>query len=300
MELLQLKYFCDAAETENFTTTAKKFLVPTSAVSQSIRRLEGELCVQLFSRHSNRIKLNASGREFFQKASEALALLDDAKKQLADEGDGGRIKLSIFINRRLVMQTVERFSKLYPDVDIVTKYMASPDGEDFDLVVTDEVLGSVYAGEELLQEEILLAVREDSPLAAMPTLTAKELADAPFICTNQGSSLYTITQEICADMGFVPHIVIRSDDPYYIRKCIELGLGVSLIPAVSWRGQFSDRVVLKKIHPRRRITMLYQSVGKYTPKCVEQFAKMLREECATESKSALIGSTDHQKGIKEP
>ena len=285
MELLQLKYFCDAAETENFTATAKKFYVPTSAVSQSIKRLEGELSVQLFTRGMNRVTLNESGKLFYKKVKEALTLLDGAQKQLADDERSGRIKLAIFINRRLVMQTVEKFSKLYPDVDIVTKYIVSPEGEDFDLVVTDKAPGSMYVGEELLQEEILLAVREDHPLARKARITAEDLCGEPFVCTNLGSSLYGIAQEICADMGFEPHIVIRSDDPYYIRKCIELGLGVSLIPSVSWRGEFSDRVVLKKIHPRKRITALYRNNGKYVPKCVERFAQMLREDCAAEQKA---------------
>ena len=43
MELLQLKYFRDAAETENFSATAKNFGVPASDISQSIKRLEKEL-----------------------------------------------------------------------------------------------------------------------------------------------------------------------------------------------------------------------------------------------------------------
>ncbi len=286
MELLQLKYFCDAAETENFTATAKKFYVPTSAVSQSIKRLEGELSTQLFARRANRITLNESGRLFYSSVKEALALLDGAKKQITDDGGSGKIRLSIFINRRIVMQTVERFSRLYPDVDIVTKYTVSPEEEEFDLIVTDAALRGGYTGEALLQEEILLALREDHPLAAKTDLTAEDIKGEPFICTNQGSSLYNITQEICADMGFSPHIVIRSDDPYYIRKCIELGLGASLIPAVSWRGQFSERIVLKKIHARKRTTMLYHRIGRHMPKCVERFAEMMREECDAEQRQA--------------
>ena len=58
MEMLQLKYFKDAAETQNFSKTAQKFTVPTSAVSQSIRRLEKEMGTPLFARTSNRITLN--------------------------------------------------------------------------------------------------------------------------------------------------------------------------------------------------------------------------------------------------
>ncbi len=48
MEVLQLRYFCDSARTQNFSLTAKKFMVPPSAVSQSIRRLEKELGFVLF------------------------------------------------------------------------------------------------------------------------------------------------------------------------------------------------------------------------------------------------------------
>ena len=49
MELLQLKYFCDAAQSENFSKTAKKFGVPTSNISQSVKRLEKELSTPLFA-----------------------------------------------------------------------------------------------------------------------------------------------------------------------------------------------------------------------------------------------------------
>ena len=42
MELLQLKYFYESAKNENFSKTAEMFMVPTSSVSASIKRLEKE------------------------------------------------------------------------------------------------------------------------------------------------------------------------------------------------------------------------------------------------------------------
>lgn len=284
MELLQLKYFCDAAESENFSATAKKFLVPPSAVSQSIKRLENEMTVSLFVRRANRIRLSESGRAFYKKAKTALNLLKDAQKQLCDDGCGGKIKLSIFINRRIVMQTVEKFSRQFPEVDIVTKYNALPEAEELDLIVTDAELDGIFERRELLCEDILLAMRVDNPLATREHIAPEDLMQAPFITTNQGSSLHHITQNVCRNMGFTPRIVICSDDPYYIRKCIELGLGVSLIPARSWQGQFSDQIVLKKIGNDRRTTYAYRNTGKYTPKCVEKFAEMLAAEFASEQR----------------
>ena len=62
MELLQLKYFYESANTESFTKTAQRHLIPVSSVSASIKRLEKELGCKLFDRTSNRIKLNQNGK----------------------------------------------------------------------------------------------------------------------------------------------------------------------------------------------------------------------------------------------
>ena len=283
MELLQLQYFCEAAKSESFTATAKAHSVPPSAVSQSIKRLEGELSTPLFQRSANRVLLNEQGRLFYEKVSKALVMLQEAKKELCDDG-AGRVRLSIFINRRLVMQTVEKFSRLYPNVDIVTKYTTSPDREEFDLIVTDQPPAGAYVGEKLIEEEILLAVHRTHPLASCREITSHALAEAPFVCTNQGSSLYRITQEICADRGFSPRIVICSDDPLYIRKCVELGLGVSLIPAASWQGQFSENVVLRRVGAYRRTTYAYRNTQKYFSKSAAGFLEMLKNEFASEQK----------------
>ena len=62
MEFLQLKYFSHAAKTENFSHTAQNFMVPTSCISASIKKLETEIGVKLFDRTANKIKLNEYGK----------------------------------------------------------------------------------------------------------------------------------------------------------------------------------------------------------------------------------------------
>ncbi len=280
MELLQLRYFIDAAATQNFSETAKKFYVPPSAVSQSIKRLEKELGVNLFARYANKIKLSENGILFEKKIKNALSLIDEAQKSLLERSAEKKINLSIYTNRRIIMQTVEKFSRLYPDTEIVTKYFFSPDTEQVDLVISDTPLWNLdMHREELLSEHIVLAVHKDDPLSKKHVIAPQELADKPFICTNKNSSLYSITQKICEDMGFSPRIVIHSDDPYYIRKCIDLGLGISLVPSVSWRGQFSDQVVLKKIGNHKRTTYVYKNSNMFASEHIKNFLTLLHHEC---------------------
>ena len=58
MELLQLKYFCDAAKTQNLSETARKYNVSTSSVSRTIKRLEDEIDCNFFDHHANNLKAN--------------------------------------------------------------------------------------------------------------------------------------------------------------------------------------------------------------------------------------------------
>ncbi len=278
MELLQLKYFCDSAKTENFSSTAEKYKVPPSAVSQSIKRLETELKCQLFTRQTNRVKLNSKGKAFYEKVREGLNLLEDAKRTIKDD-TYSKITINIFINSRIVMQTVEKFNQLYPQVNIVTRYVIPPEQEEFDFIITDaEYVGPTFAREKLIEEDILLAVHKDFMSASKKSLDNLELKDTPFICTNPGSSLHRITEEVCTNLGFSPRIAIRSDDPYYVRKCVETGLGVCLMPSRSWQGQFSKNVLLKNIANYSRTTYAYRSKSAPLSKHAEVFLEMLRTE----------------------
>lgn len=181
------------------------------------------------------------------------------------------------------MQTVEKFSRSYPDTEITTKYLSSPDTEQVDLSISDKPMWNTnMIREELFGEDILLAIHKSDPLSKVDAITPELLASKPFICTNQDSSLYSITQSICDDMGFAPRIVIHSDDPYYIRKCIELGLGISLVPSISWCGQFSDQVVLKKIGNYTRTTYVYKNPGTYRSEHIKNFLTLLHQECENE------------------
>ena len=278
MELLQLRYFCHAAETENFSATAKAFSVPPSDISQSIRRLERELGCTLFYRKANRVSLNERGRAFFEKARTALAILAEGERAVKEDEERGEISLLINTNRRIVMRAVERFKKQHPEVSFKTLFMGDPSSAPFDVVISTEEKGlSHYEKKHFLTEEIGLAVAADSvPPDRVPCL--EEMKEAPFITGSENSTLYPMTVALCERAGFTPHIAMQSNDPYYIRKCVELGLGVALVPTLSWRGQFSDRIRIFPIKGAGRTSFLYHPETKYLPCRVLRFLEVLEEE----------------------
>ena len=85
----------------------------------------------------------------------------------------------------------------------------------------------------------------------------------------KGTSMYDYTLKCCD--SFVPNITIFSDDPYYIRKYVDLGLGVAFFPALSWKNQFSENVVIKKAGNISRITYVACKSDKYLSKSSQLF-----------------------------
>ncbi len=238
MELLQLRYFLKSAETENFSVTAAEYIVPASSVSASIKKLEAELGVKLFDREANKIRLNLNGVKFARAVSASLSALDGEIARIKEErcGISGDIYLLIKSDRSLITDKMTEFRKKYPAVNfhLVHSYTVS-DYSKYHIVIDED--SDKYRGfkkEALVKEKIRIAASINNPLVNKK-IKISDLEGVPFITMSQNSSLYRITEEICLSCGFVPNIVIESDDPYYVRKYISEDFGIALFPEKSWK-----------------------------------------------------------------
>lgn len=277
MEFLQLKYFLSAAETQNFSKTAKIFDVPASGISQTIKRLEKELGVNLFTRTANRVTLTEEGKIFLGGARRAMETLDNTKAQLADaeETIRGEIKLSILTNRQLVAKMIEHFKGKYEDVSFVINHNPNFKANEFDIMISDEeIYYRSFERRHLITEDLLLAVRKTNPIAKAKKVNADILKNQVFISTTEGNSLFRHTNRICYAEGFVPNISIQGDDNMFLRKYIELGLGIAFVPE-SWAESFSDDVALLKIGNYKRNTYLFCNTNRPKTKAIKLFLEML-------------------------
>ena len=280
MELLQLTYFCEAAEWENFSRVAEKHNVPTSNISQTVKRLEAELSVELFSRTANRVRLSDKGRVFYEGVKAALDSIEAAKRQLSDMGGevSGELRLLIRTNRRIATVAIEKYKRLYPGVSIVIHHNVLGRYSDYDFIISDtrdSIPG--FASWGLFREKIMLATVKGSELESRGEITLPELSGERFIAMSDNSRLSAITREICKDAGFIPNVVISTDDPYYVRKYVEIGMGVALVPSISWKGQLADNIVLMSIGKYERETALYFPKDKPFTKAERLFADIITE-----------------------
>ena len=278
MDLLQLTYFCDAAESENFSRTAEKFLVPTSSISQVIRRLESDVGTPLFDRKANRVTLNAKGRIFYRRAREILDSLAEARRLLSEDENeiSGELRVFVGCNRATVAKAIERFRTEYPGVFFSLDHHHGTDLSAYDLIISDTVEKEGYEKRLLVREKLLVAVSADHPLSGRNRVDIAELADTRFITMHENSSLSRLFHRACREAGFEPHVVIRVDDPAYMRRYVEMGLGAAFFPEYSWAGLFSDGVTcLVPRQPILRDTYVFLRNDRASLRSVQLFADCL-------------------------
>ncbi len=271
MDILQLKYFTHAAETQNFSHTAQFYRVPASNISQMIKRLENELETKLFYRSANTVVLSEKGEQFYEYAQKALALLEEGKRAVKDSGElTGEIKLLILTNRRIATGLIQKFKAKHPGVNFVIKHTQSG-RDDYDILISDVCDDNKMCNKLLVEEKMAIAMNKNNPLCKKKRFDIADYKNERFITMQQTQSLTRYTRQICNSGGFDPNVAIENDDPFYVRKYVEIGLGVAVVPMTSWKGLFSDDIECRVIDGIVRRTYLWWHGDRQLKKCVQMF-----------------------------
>jgi len=82
MELRQLKYFMELANTLNFSRAAERLYISQPTLSQQIALLEDELNVKLLERNNRKVTLTHAGQTYLEYCVRLFALLDEASDKM--------------------------------------------------------------------------------------------------------------------------------------------------------------------------------------------------------------------------
>jgi DNA-binding transcriptional LysR family regulator len=261
MELRHLRYFVAIAEEGSFTRAAERLWIAQPGLSTQIRRLEGELGIQLFHRHTRGVDLTAAGELFLERARTALAAAEDARSTGQDLGAGlvGSVRLGIATEAPwcLVPRLLDAFARDRPDVEVTvfesyggTLVRDLRDGR-LDAVLAPSVFGSAELRSlRLGREPWAVLVGSAHRLASPGPVDAPELHGESIVVTGHrdGAAYDHAVAQTLTEVGVTP--VLRRGGP---GPALFAAVAAGAALALTTVGAAGDDMLVRPLDPARRL-----------------------------------------------
>ena len=289
MELTQIRYFLEVAESQHITKSAQKLHIAQPALSQSIHRLEKELRVPLFVSKGRNIVLTEYGKYLKQKLEPVLTELDSIPGQLQTMAklESDTVHINVLAASTLVTEAIIEYKKKRSEVNF--QVLQSSADQLYDIGIRTKLFYQLDKESDstfVCTEKIYLAVPSSHKLAAGNSIRLAEAADEGFISLMGSRQLRLICDRYCQHAGFSAKIIFESDSPAAVRNMIAANMGIGFWPEFTWGKLDTDKVKLLEIGEplcRRDIIIDYK-LNKTDSSTVTDFFDFFTDFCRKKSK----------------
>ncbi len=287
MEFDQLRYFLRVAELMNFTRAAQALGLSQPALSRSIQKLEEELGQPVFERKTRSVSLTDAGTLLQARAQQVLAILEDTKAEITDDGQSGRVRIGAIptIAPYFLPEVLRQFSVEFPKATLTVQENTTDallrgctQGE-IDLAILALPVPAKYLEiEELFEEELLLVIPPDHPLVDKAKIRLSHVEPYPFVLLDEAHCLSEHIVSFCRQRSFQPVAVERTSQLAMVQELVSLSHGVSMIPAMARKLDQSDRRVYRSFTGRKptRTVAVAWNPYRFQSRLIDAFRKCLR------------------------
>jgi DNA-binding transcriptional LysR family regulator len=300
MDAGDLAVFAAAAKAGGITKAAETLHTVQSNVTQRIRRLELELGVPLFNRHSRGVTLTSAGVQLLPYAERINRLLVEAKQAAADGPTArGRITIGALESATAVRlpPVLAAYGAACPEVDI--EIDTGTTAALVDAVLARRLEAAFVAGAvshpELLaipmvEEELVLVTAPR--IAGLDKLAASAGLDPiKLILFRSGCSYRTRLEALLAERGITNARRLEFGTLDGIIGCVGAGIGVTLLPrVVVARAASEGRVALHRLpaEAARIETVLIRLRDIFVSTALARFIEIARHQLANPALAARV------------
>jgi DNA-binding transcriptional LysR family regulator len=275
MELSELRVFLRVASERSFSRAAMKLHRTQPAVSQSIRRIEGDLGERLFDRSTKDATLTEAGRLLKDYAERLLRLEEEAEAAVRELKDLQRGRVLVGANEasvHVVLPLIARFRAEHPLVHVdVRRVHARQIGAevaqgslDFGILTFQPAEAGLKAV-TLGQDELVMLVHPANPLAKRREVTIAECARQTVVAHNDPSHVRERVLRLFEQHHIPANILISLPSLEGIKRAVAMQLGVALLPrrCAEPEIQRGELVALqvRDIKLRRQVRIIYRKAG---------------------------------------
>jgi DNA-binding transcriptional LysR family regulator len=246
LDLRHLRYFIAVAEQGSFSKAAAQLNIAQPPLSQQIMDMEAMIGAKLFVRDSRHVALSEAGRALLPDAKAIIEATHRAvhKAHQTALGQTGQLRIGMMNtapHNPDIVQLLQRFSKLYPQVQ--TEVVVLSSRQQRDALLTDQIDLSIHwplaakPVEQLVTTtlqtyQFCLGVAPHHPLARQKTYALSALADSNWYTMGQKHNpyWYQFTVDFLRIAGLTHATIIERNPAPFNLLPIALGQGVGLVP----------------------------------------------------------------------
>ena len=248
MNFEQLRYVVEIADTGSISAAAENLLVSQPNISQSIKNLEEELNIKIFTRSRQGSRPTESSEFFIQKSRMILHQVNELKKFVQIQNSSLQGSLSVIaipsFSLTILPKTLGVFNNRYSDVQIELSENGSMYAsqcvldENADLALIsiekDKKYDPGISFEPLFTSKTIAFVGKHAPLANKKEISLKEIFQYPIILLNKGYSSESFLRTLLEQYG-EPNIMFSTGNSEIMRKTISESLAIGFFSDISLR-----------------------------------------------------------------
>lgn len=241
MELRQLRYFVRVVEAGSIGRAAMSLGMVTSALSQQISRLEGELSTRLLQRSASGVVPTDAGLAFFRQAQLALRHADDAVTAAQQARLAGHVSVGLPSTTAAILGApfLQAMNERYPDirlhlVEALSGHLADMlNGRLLDLAIVFHAESARrWSIMPLLDEPLYLCARRDMPgVPDGDTTRLEAIAHLPLVLPSGRHGLRALVNNAFQQVGQAPRVVAEVDGLSLLMDVVQLGKAATIQPS---------------------------------------------------------------------
>ena len=248
MELTQLEFLMRVVEEGSFSKAAGRVFRTQPAVSIAIRRLEEEIGAPLFDRSQKTPTLTDAGELVYDYAKRILTLRDQAQDVVSELRllQRGRVRIganestSLYLLPHLILDFREQHPnvlvEIYRHVSERLPREVLDRNVDFALLAFEPV-DSDLESFSILQDELILIMSPDHPLAKRESLSIKELGKESFVAHNVKTASRQKVIEAFNQDHTTLNIILELATVETIKRFVQLKIGLAFVPHMCVREE---------------------------------------------------------------
>lgn len=286
MHIEQLKYIVEVAKTNSMSSASENLFLTQPALSQSIKNLELELGIQIFTRSRQGVLPTQMGRTLIHKANEVLVKLEELHKEVEVFKTSKQEKIKISSSPDLMssaLKSIIEFKLLHPELQIEIYCKPGPEvlldihqGKvDFGLLNLKNLEGNStkLEYEQIAEGKVKALINKHSKFAIFEQLTVQDIENEQFV--QYSGPIYkqlfhnTFTNSV--------HTLLTSSDVQLLKTTVALGQAIYIVPDIQIKNDShlgSDIIPIDFLAPNLELL----KVGWITAKKLSQSSRLFLEQ----------------------